>query len=349
MKTKNAKKKRKISHKTFPKINISIKCIFCQSLNIIKYGKRPSTKNPGKEKQLYLCKDCHRKFTKDKLSHPINIIKAISLYNLGHSLRRTVQLLKNKLSISKSTVHRWLNKLKNLASYTTTFRKHVKHKNKFQPKKIITAKNFNHQQIYKFRLHNLKLTALAQQHTGLLKYLRQIARNCLDYYFPDSLRCSRFSFNLNINPKEFHSNIPRQTQFALHKAKNNHQRHEIIQNFLLNNDTSTIAVEVPVYLFYEELSKEIKQQLETDYLLPEFDEPLTGHIDILQVKNNKIYILDYKPKAAKENKQKVASQLILYANALYFRTKIPLKDIYCAYFDEFDYYIFKPAYYFTLN
>ena len=46
----------------------------------------------------------------------------------------------------------------------------------------------------------------------------------------------------------------------------------------------------------------------------------------------------------KENKQKVATQLNFYALALSFRTKIPLNKIICAYFDESDYFEFKPRY-----
>ena len=60
--------------------------------------------------------------------------------------------------------------------------------------------------------------------------------------------------------------------------------------------------------------------------------------------NNKIHILDYKPKASKENREKVTTQLTLYAIALSFRAKIPIKYIRCAFFDENNYFEFRPRY-----
>jgi ATP-dependent exoDNAse (exonuclease V) beta subunit len=70
---------------------------------------------------------------------------------------------------------------------------------------------------------------------------------------------------------------------------------------------------------------------------------ISGHVDVLQVRHDKIYILDFKPKAHKENEQKVASQLFWYAIGLSFRTTIPLKKFVCAWFDEQAYYEFVPS------
>ncbi|MCX6665890.1 MAG: hypothetical protein NT038_07545 [Euryarchaeota archaeon] len=94
--------------------------------------------------------------------------------------------------------------------------------------------------------------------------------------------------------------------------------------FLLINDTATIACEVPVWYWEKNL-----------------DTGITGHIDLLQVRNNLVYILDYKPDATKE--KKAPSQLYHYATALSFRTKIPLEHIRCTWFDEQAYYEYKPA------
>ena len=68
---------------------------------------------------------------------------------------------------------------------------------------------------------------------------------------------------------------------------------------------------------------------------------VTGHIDILQVRNNHVYILDYKPDAAKNSK--AAGQLYHYALALSFRTKIPMDYIRCAWFDKDDYFEYAPS------
>ena len=66
---------------------------------------------------------------------------------------------------------------------------------------------------------------------------------------------------------------------------------------------------------------------------------ITGHIDILQIRNGMIHILDYKPNAAKEQP---IEQLTLYAMALSRLTGLRLFEFKCAWFDEKDYFEFYP-------
>jgi ATP-dependent exoDNAse (exonuclease V) beta subunit len=61
-----------------------------------------------------------------------------------------------------------------------------------------------------------------------------------------------------------------------------------------------------------------------------------GHIDIIQVRNNKVHIMDYKP----DREGNAVNQLQLYAKCLKKRTGIP--NITCAYFDENEYHQFRP-------
>jgi len=93
---------------------------------------------------------------------------------------------------------------------------------------------------------------------------------------------------------------------------------------MLANDSATVAVEVPVYLYPNEAP---------DLQLTGV---LTGHIDILQIRGEKIWILDYKPDAKYEKQAKF--QLYLYARALSVRTCIPLSHFGLAYFDDKDYF-----------
>ena len=88
-------------------------------------------------------------------------------------------------------------------------------------------------------------------------------------------------------------------------------------------------------------TRENENRLETTYLHSKLDVGITGHIDILQVRNNLVYILDYKPDASKD--KKAPWQLYHYASALSFRTKIPLENLRCAWFDENVYYEYSPA------
>ncbi len=115
------------------------------------------------------------------------------------------------------------------------------------------------------------------------------------------------------------------------------ERHPMIEEFMLTCDAKTIAIEIPVYLQRQELEYFQKK----GFFLPiePADTPITGHIDVVQIRNGKIYILDYKPEAKKINP---VNQLILYALALASRTRLPLKTFVCAWFDEKDYFSFYP-------
>ena len=105
-----------------------------------------------------------------------------------------------------------------------------------------------------------------------------------------------------------------------------------IENFFLANDSTTVAIEVPVYIKPTELTKAEQKEYGLN-----LNEPLSGHIDILQQRFTKIHILDYKPNANRNDKT-TADQLFLYALALSKRTKIPIRNIICAYFDENNYF-----------
>lgn len=120
------------------------------------------------------------------------------------------------------------------------------------------------------------------------------------------------------------TNAVQLAQFGLVLAKDRRGRHEAIQRFMLANDSATIAVEVPVYLYPNE-APDLK-----------LEAPLTGHIDVLQVRYDRVWILDYKPDAKKERRAKY--QLYLYMRALSTRTGIPLSRFGLAYFDDRDYF-----------
>ena len=66
---------------------------------------------------------------------------------------------------------------------------------------------------------------------------------------------------------------------------------------------------------------------------------LTGHVDIVQIRNGSVHLLDYKPNAAKE---KPIEQLTWYALALSRLTGLRLYEFKCAWFDEKDYFEFYP-------
>jgi ATP-dependent exoDNAse (exonuclease V) beta subunit len=66
---------------------------------------------------------------------------------------------------------------------------------------------------------------------------------------------------------------------------------------------------------------------------------ITGHIDLVQIRNGAVHILDFKPSA---KKQKPVDQLTIYALALSRLTGIRLFNFKCAWFDKDDYFEFYP-------
>jgi hypothetical protein len=102
---------------------------------------------------------------------------------------------------------------------------------------------------------------------------------------------------------------------------------------LLQADPCTVSVEVPLWMDAHELSG-----YETVF---QSSEPVTGHIDILRVEGDSVWIWDFKPKAHKE--KWAATQLNTYATMLSIRTGIPLTSIKCGYFDEARAFVFKPV------
>jgi len=120
-------------------------------------------------------------------------------------------------------------------------------------------------------------------------------------------------------------------------AKNNRERHEVVQDFMLTNDTATLACEVPVYLYPDEAA-------EFGFLKNsgvDSREGITGHIDLIQIRFGYIHLLDFKPMAAK--KKYAMAQLLVYTLALSARTGIWLRNFICGWFDEKDYFEFRPA------
>ena len=96
----------------------------------------------------------------------------------------------------------------------------------------------------------------------------------------------------------------------------------VLENFFLINDSTTICKELPVFLREGES--------------PHLKTHLTGHIDLIQVRFGKLYILDYKPNLKKPEKHAV--QLYFYKESLHKRTRIPRDKIIAAAFNQHAYY-----------
>jgi len=136
--------------------------------------------------------------------------------------------------------------------------------------------------------------------------------------------------------REKHNFACRLAGMVLQAVNDNRKRHEVLQRFMLCNDSVTVACEVPVYIDTTDI-EHMRDKL--GFVIP-FDTAglgtITGHIDIIQLRNGAVHILDYKPNA---KKQKPIEQLTLYALALSRLTGLRLYHIKCAWFDEKSYHV----------
>lgn len=127
-------------------------------------------------------------------------------------------------------------------------------------------------------------------------------------------RASSTTIENDLHPEEEKDTIATDlTEFALLTQDKKESPHEAVERFFLINDSKTICSELPVSLNSDE----------TDLL--DLDSPLTGHIDLLQWRFGKIYIIDYKSNLKRPEKN--ASQLLLYREAIHNRTSIPKNKI----------------------
>lgn len=308
-------------------------------------------KNKLESYQKYFCNPCQKIFTSQSTknkTYPIKeILKAVSLYNLGHSQSEVQKLLKINPKPSQKTISNWINELK----LTTTFnRLRQQAKQQFPPEELISSYDFLHNNLnYKFQTHNFKLSYLTNNNEKLQRiktYLEKISTSNFPHHIfkpnPEieekSGRASQSSFKtLDINPLKKQNLANKLCSWALNLAKTNKQRHQSVQDFFIANDSTTVATEVPTYLTNDDL---LYFNSHSFLLNPkDFKTPITGHIDLLQIRNSLIHILDYKPEA---NKTNPVEQLTIYALALASKTKLPLTMFKCAWFDENNYFEFFP-------
>lgn len=344
-----------------------ISCPHCASKNTRKHTKR---KNKQQTVQIYYCKDCYKYFSDStrrlaNKTHPSKIIlNAISTYNLGCTQEQTAKEMakRSKINVPQRTISEWINKYKPICTYHKLRKKAIK---LYKPDNLVFSKRLEHNQIYNFQCHKAKLELLfkdirynnefrnnSKYYEPIKNYLEKIPTKQFPHHIfqpkpekqqqerelEELSRSSQIKFKtLDFIKAEKQSLANKLAQLALNLAKSNKDRHSAIQNFFLINDSTTIATEVPVYLTKDDIlyfkNKGFTLNLEN------YNTPITGHIDILQIRNGLIHILDYKPEAKNQNP---IEQLTIYALALASRTKLDVHSFKCAWFDENNYYEFYP-------
>ena len=325
-------------------------CPQCNSKNTIKKGIR---KNKFQEIQLSYCKQCKKTFSPSlikKVKYPPKIIlKAVLFYNLGYTQKEVSGEMSksHRIKIPERTISSWIKHYSNTCTFHRLREQAIK---LYNPEEMVFSHHLQHNQIYKYQLHRAKLhltsKELPEQKFQLLKnYLNKIPTENFPHHIfqpkkdmHELTRSSQMKFNTLDFVKEEKQNFANTlASLGLQLSKTNRERHEAIQNFMLTNDSVTVACEIPVYLTSDDISYFQSKGFSINF--KDYQTPITGHIDILQIRNGMIHILDYKPEA---NKTNAVNQLTTYALALSSRTKLAVKDLKCAWFDDKHYYEFYP-------
>jgi len=338
----------------------TITCPNCASRNIKKSGIR---KNMLQQFQKYWCKDCTKTFRLGEVTGKKfklrTILNATTLYNLGNSQTEVASIIRKKFHAkpTQKTISNWISEYSENCTFAKLRKESVK---QFKPNRIIESHEFLHNSLpYKFQIHKAKMDLLFRDKRYNNQYsdTSRFEKPLKEYF--SKILTKKFPHHI-FSPKEEKGKLERSSQvqfttlpfvrrdknnlanklcgLALNIARNNRERHSAVQDFMLANDSVTVAAEVPVYLINDDIyyfkSRGFKMPFPQNQ-----QTPITGHIDVVQIRNGRIHILDYKPDAVKVN---AVNQLTVYALALASRTRLMVRDFKCAWFDEENYYEFSP-------
>jgi transposase-like protein len=298
------------------------KCPICNKKDIVYNGW-------NQNKQMYYCKNCKKKFIRYELKNynydQSIIVGAISYYNLGKSLSEVVQLINNKykINLTNNLIYSWILNYYKICNFKKIRSYIIQNYNGG----IIDAFSFNHYDFtYNFMFHKPKLNILCDNFPNLLNYISKMKDLFPKDFFNKDIQYSKFKLDINFRKEGKYNLACRLTDFSLRACNNNFERHKFVENFMLINDSSTVACEIPVW-FWEK------------YL----DIGICGHIDILQIRRGNIYVLNYIPDDLKEKDEYIATKLFFYTSGLSFRTKMPLMNFRCAWFNQNSYCEFSPG------
>lgn len=323
-------------------------CPYCSSRNVVKRGLR---EKKYETQQRYLCNDCQRSFVPQRVkgkSFPLRLIlEGLSFYNIGYSLEESCGFLKERygIEVKDSTLSDWVKEFEPICRYSRLRPYGLK---LFSPAQVIQTVHLFHRQVYDFSVHRAKLALLLQEYKNnkfdnLREFLEAIQTECPHQFFQEGERSSELKVEFDLQEvliREKQNFATRIAGLVLQAVSDNKLRHNALQRFMLCNDSVTVAVEVPVYMDSMDIEH---MQEELKFKIPlKLDRVLTGHIDILQLRNGAVHILDYKPQDKDKHRIKPVTQLTLYALMLSRLTGLRLYDFKCAWFDENAYYEFFP-------
>ncbi|MFW6040692.1 MAG: hypothetical protein ACOC85_02535, partial [Thermoplasmatota archaeon] len=143
--------------------------------DVIKSGIRQTNKGTI---QQYYCKNCQKYFSDSKIpntKYPENVILyTLELYNRGFPVKQAKKKTGKKYQYSPPirTIYSWINRYKDQLTFLKLRKEYS-----IDPDNLTTTHNFQHQQIYPFTYHNLKLNIHSKQRSELRRYINWIERS----------------------------------------------------------------------------------------------------------------------------------------------------------------------------
>jgi hypothetical protein len=195
---------------------------------------------------------------------------------------------------------------------------------------VILSKSLKHGWYYYYKLHKETLqTVRGKGFDSLADFLLDVRHqeNRPDDRFEGGPRSSQADLSITVPVDEVDHLVTDLASIGLESDyyKDNHMN---VQMFMLAYDKQTFAMEVPVWF------------QDTAWDVPG-TEHMTGHIDLLRIEDDSVWIWDYKPDAHLEDT--ATTQTLLYALMLSDCTDISLDRITCGYFDDIRAYTYDPA------
>jgi hypothetical protein len=364
-----ARSRTKFPGQPSPSVKPPERCPFCNA-------PRPAPKGSRVKKletvRLYRCRSCRRTFTPGPRAvrgktYPLReILDAITTYNRGNSLAETSRRICSRYghAVDPATISRWLAAHPTLTTYRRLRERGLA---LFPPARLIRKVKLYHRQVYEYGYHRAKLAFLRDgtlddrrsgdtRFAALADFLEQVPDRCPHIWFRDeggargSQIAPAFLDESRLTVLEKENAATDTAALIIPAVGSNYDRHPRLQAFMLANDSTTLAVEVPIWLLEDDIAAlerayrvTILPRQSLDPARPGADHKprfISGHIDFLQARNGAIHILDYKPDA---RTNRPIAQLAVYALAL--TRLVPglrLFDIKCAWFNEACYNEFFP-------
>ena len=298
--------------------------------------------------QLWYCHDCDRVFTPQVVQGkhtPLKVIlESLCLYYRGETRPRVAHRIKERfgLTLSPRTLSQWLAEYRELTTYARLRSRAIA---LFTPHTVVRSARLHHKQVYTYRVHQGKLALILaeKQHEAfspVATYLTEMATACPHALFQEEHRASQAAnaFDLaGVEIVEKQNLAPRIAHLALQAVTHNKRRHDEPPTLHAPDrfrHRCRGGADLP------DTSRHHAHAAALGFHIPLITAgTVTGHIDVLQIRNGRVHILDYKPGAIHE---RPIAQLMVYALALSRRTGLRLFDFTCAWFDDRHYFEFYP-------